>query len=175
MGLDEGRSAAIVGRLWRELTDRFDWTPPRLGDLPEPVSASHELRYVNVHWHDRTMPQRPAPPVGGLRGARGRAAMKAAAAHRLARFVESVMAPYFEEEAQYRAHTVRVLNSIAQSHDALIGAVAELRANLELQGTTLAERDALLLERIGELLQEASAAAPGAAAPGAAAPGAAGR
>lgn len=157
MGLDEGRSAAIVGRLWRELTDRFDWAPPRSGDLPEPVSGSHELRYVNVHWRDRTMPHRPAP--SGIGGARSRAGMKAAAAHRLARFVESVMAPYFEEEAQYRAHTVRVLNSIAQSHDQLIGAVAELRANLELQGTTLAERDALLLERIADLLQETAEAA----------------
>jgi hypothetical protein len=106
---------------------------PRVSGAP--IGPSAALRYLNLHWRDRTI---------RTRDATSSTSVKQRAAQRLARFVIDMLGPYLQEEMDFRAHLVRVQNEIAVAHDELTASTAELRDAMEMTSVRLLEHAQLL-------------------------------
>lgn len=104
-----------------------------------------DLVYLNHHW-DIEQPN-PAHVAGNT--------VKRRVKSTLARFVVHLLAKYFSDTREFRAHVVRVANALARSHDEVVDDIAKLAEALRTESRRLADRDAtlhaLLEERLDRL------------------------
>jgi hypothetical protein len=112
----------LVDRIWAEVAaeqaSRFETS---LEPLPafDLLLHDEERRYINAHCVFKRAPSE-VPSSGMMRSVKKRA--KARAGH----FVMKVLERYFDEEQEFRAHMVRLQNTLTVEHDRLSAEVREL-------------------------------------------------
>lgn len=150
MGTSGVDARELVERLWRDVKRRQETDSLiTLSTLPtsEKLMESGTLRALNTMWD---IPLPAALPAD-------RRSAKARAKHRLATFVVALLTPYFEEERNFRARTVQMMNTLAGNEDALAEELRNLADALQTESRRLAERSELLhtlLEQRLDHLQE---------------------
>jgi hypothetical protein len=116
----------LVDRIWAEVAaeqaSRFETS---LEPLPtfDLLLHDEERRYINAHWAFTRTPAE-VPSSGTMRSLKRRA--KARAGH----FVVKVLERYFDEDQEFRAHLVRLQNTLTVEHDRLSVEVRDVREAL---------------------------------------------
>jgi hypothetical protein len=119
----------LVDRIWSEVAaeqaSRFETS---LEPLPafDLLLHDEERRYINAHWAFARTPSE-VNSSGMMRSLKRRA--KARAGH----FVMSVLERYFDEDQEFRAHLVRLQNTLTVEHDRLSVEVREVHESLRTQ------------------------------------------
>jgi hypothetical protein len=136
-----------VERLWRDVKRREQVdelvTVPTL-PTPEKLQENSTLRALNLLW-DIPIPS--APPAEGQ-------SLKGRAKYRLAAFVLGLLQPYFEEERNFRARSVQMLNTYAGNEDALAAEIRQVADALQTEARRLADRSELLHSLLEQRLDE---------------------
>jgi hypothetical protein len=139
-------SRELVERLWADvrLRERVE-TATTLPDLPVHEQLTHQeaLRYLNMYWDVK--------PVG-LSTPPGRS-LKHRAKRRAAAFVLSLFGEFLEGEREFRAHVVRVSNSLATGHDRVSTEVRELAEGVRSESRRLIDEINLLHRLLEERVE----------------------
>lgn len=136
MGASGVNAKELVERLWRDVKERAraeDLTEVPTLPQRDSTADSATLRTLNMIWD--ISPPEPPPPV---------ATMKGRARHRAATFVLGLVRPYFEQEQQFRARTVQMMNTLSANDDAVSDEVRQLATALRIESQRLSERADLL-------------------------------
>ena len=141
----------LVDRIWAEVAaeqaSRFETS---LEPLPafDLLLHDEERRYINAHWAFSRAPSA-VDCSGTMRGLKKRA--KARAGH----FVMKVLARYFDEDEEFRAHMVRLQNTLTVEHDRVSVEVRDvhdtLRSEVDRLWQAYAAMHAALEDRVRAL------------------------
>lgn len=139
MGAPGVNAKELVEQLWRDVKRREQVEElTEVASLPsrDSTAESATLRTLNVIW-DIPLPE--APPLTS-------SSLKGRARHRAATFVLGLLRPYFEEEQQFRARAVQMLNTLSSSDDAIADEVRQVASALRIESQRLVERADLMHE-----------------------------
>jgi hypothetical protein len=141
----------LVDRIWAEVAaeqaSRFETS---LEPLPtfEPLLHDEERRYINAHWAFGRTPAE-VKSSGTMRSLKKRAKSRAGY------FVMRVLERYFDEDQEFRAHLVRLQNTLTVEHDRLSLEVRDvheaLRAEVDRLWQAYAAMHAGLEDRVRAL------------------------
>jgi hypothetical protein len=119
----------LVDRIWAEVAaEQASQLETSLEPLPafDQLLHDEERRYINAHCVFSRTPS-DVTTGGGMRTLKRRT--KARAGH----FVMKVLERYFDEDQEFRAHLVRLLNTLTVEHDRLSAEVRETHEALRCE------------------------------------------
>ena len=136
MGTPGVNAKELVEQLWRDV--KAQEQVQDLTDVPtlpsrDSTADNATLRTLNVIW-DVPAPQ-PPPATSSLKGK---------ARHRAATFILNLLRPYFDDQQQFRARTVQMLNTLSLNDDAVTDEIRQLATALRLESQRLTDRAELL-------------------------------
>lgn len=139
----------VVARLWGEVAaeqaSRFESLLEPLPEV-EPLAQNRERWYLNQHW---AVDRAPASVVSSAR-------FKRQLKNRAAQFIVGVLERHFEEEQEFRAHLVRLQNTLTVECDRLSLEVRQVHEALRRELERLWQAHAALEDRVASLERRAA-------------------